>query len=131
MVIVKESGGNLVDYIETTVLGKGGKHINVERAEKQESVQRISKKLREIVEFYSKETDAISGINVTDIDDLRQSIEALMALINRYPEFEMVKQAYCIDGPDDIDPNMWFVQIYVEGDDFALTDDYYKGGIKW
>jgi len=26
---------------------------------------------------------------------------------------------------------MWFVQIYVEGDDFALTDDYYKGGIKW
>ena len=48
-----------------------------------------------------------------------------------YPEFEMVKLAYCIESTDDIDPAMWFVQIYVEGDDFALTDDYYKGGIKW
>jgi hypothetical protein len=48
-----------------------------------------------------------------------------------YPEFEMVKLAYCIESPDDIDPAMWFVQIYVEGDDFALTDEYYKGGIKW
>jgi hypothetical protein len=47
------------------------------------------------------------------------------------PEFEMVKQAYLIEDPDDIDPKMWFVQIYVEGDDFALKDDYYKGGIKW
>ena len=48
-----------------------------------------------------------------------------------YPEFEMVRMAYVIESPEDIDPNMWFVQIYVEGDDFALTDDYYKGGIKW
>ena len=48
-----------------------------------------------------------------------------------YPEFEMVKVAYCIEGPNDVAPNMWFVQIYVEGDDFALTDDYYKGGSKW
>ena len=48
-----------------------------------------------------------------------------------YPEFEMVKQAYVIESPEDVDPNMWFVQIYVEGDDFALTDDYYKGGITW
>jgi hypothetical protein len=83
MVIVKESGGSVVDYIETSVLGKGSKHINIERAEKQESVQRISKKLREIVEFYSKQTDAISEINVAAIDDLRQSIEALTALLNR------------------------------------------------
>jgi hypothetical protein len=51
-----------------------------------------------------------------------------------YPEFEMVKQAYNFDeGNDqsDADPEAWFVQIYVEGDDFALTDDYYKDGIKW
>ncbi|MDM7986354.1 MAG: hypothetical protein QUS13_03365 [Smithella sp.] len=48
-----------------------------------------------------------------------------------YPEFEMVKQAYLIEDPKDVDPKMWFVQIYVEGDDFALTDDYYKGGIKF
>ncbi len=83
MVIVKESDGNLVNYIETTVLGKGSKNIQVERVEKKETVQRISKKLREIVEFYSKETDAISEINVTAINDLKQSIEALMALVNR------------------------------------------------
>jgi len=51
-----------------------------------------------------------------------------------YPEFEMVKQAYNIDDQNnqsDADPTAWFVQIYVEGDDFALTDDYYKDGIKW
>jgi hypothetical protein len=48
-----------------------------------------------------------------------------------YPDFEMVKQAYLIEDPNDIDPKMWFVQIYVDGDDFALTDDYYRGGIKW
>ena len=51
-----------------------------------------------------------------------------------YPEFEMVKQAYNIDGQadhSDADPEAWFVQIYVEGDDYALTDDYYKGGISW
>jgi hypothetical protein len=48
-----------------------------------------------------------------------------------YPEFEMVKHAYNIDDPKDIDAKMWFVQIYVDGDDFALTDDYYKGGIKF
>jgi len=48
-----------------------------------------------------------------------------------YPDFEMVKQAYIIKSPEDIDPRMSFIQIYVEGDDFALTDDYYKGGIKW
>jgi hypothetical protein len=48
-----------------------------------------------------------------------------------YPEFEMVKQAYNFKDPSAADPKSWFVQIYVEGDDFALTDDYYKGGIKW
>jgi hypothetical protein len=51
-----------------------------------------------------------------------------------YPDFEMVKHAYNIDekkGQSDVAANAWFVQIYVEGDDFALTDEYYKGGIKW
>jgi len=48
-----------------------------------------------------------------------------------YPDFEMVKQAYIIKSPKDIDPKMSFIQIYVEGDDYVLTDIYYKGGIKW
>ena len=48
-----------------------------------------------------------------------------------YPEFEMVKQAYLFEDSQDVDADMWFIQLYVEGDDFALTDDYYKGGIKW
>jgi hypothetical protein len=43
----------------------------------------------------------------------------------------MVKQAYVIESAEDVDPAMRFIQIYVEGDDFALTDEYYKGGIKW
>jgi len=69
--------------METSILGKAGKHIHVERAEKKETVQRISKKLREIVDFYSKETDAVTEINVDAINDLKNSIEALMALLNR------------------------------------------------
>jgi hypothetical protein len=26
-------------------------------------------------------------------------------------------------------PKMRFIQIYVEGDDFALMDEYYRGGV--
>jgi len=48
-----------------------------------------------------------------------------------YPDFEAVKQAYCIVQPEDIDPNAWYIQIYVEGDNFALTDEYYRGGVRW
>ena len=46
-------------------------------------------------------------------------------------DFEAVKQAY--DGLDlgKIEDVISFIQIYVEGDDFALDDDYYKGGVTW
>jgi hypothetical protein len=44
------------------------------------------------------------------------------------PDFEGVKLAYYLD---DTDSQMWFIQIYVEGDDYVLTDEYYRGGIKW
>jgi hypothetical protein len=44
------------------------------------------------------------------------------------PDFEGVKLAYF---PEDITPGMWFIQISVEGDDYILTDEYYRGGIKW
>lgn len=46
------------------------------------------------------------------------------------PDFEAVKLAYVEDGPG-IEPGMRFVQIWVEGDDFALEDDYYRGGVRW
>ena len=46
-------------------------------------------------------------------------------------DFEAVKQAY--DGLDlgKIEDVISFIQIYVEGDDYALEDDYYKGGVTW
>lgn len=50
------------------------------------------------------------------------------------PTFEAVKQAYVLESKKDIQnlsTEMWFAQIYVQGDDFALTDEYYKGGVKW
>jgi hypothetical protein len=43
------------------------------------------------------------------------------------PEFEAVKLAY----PHDIDPGTQFVQIYVDGDDYVLTDEYYRGGVRY
>jgi len=39
--------------------------------------------------------------------------------------FEGVKLAY----PEGIDPGMQFIQIWVDGDYFALTDFYYLGGV--
>jgi hypothetical protein len=42
-------------------------------------------------------------------------------------DFEAVKLAYL----NDIKPGMWFMQIYVEGDDFSLTDEYYKAEEKY
>ena len=45
--------------------------------------------------------------------------------------FEAVNQAYCVKETGIDVSGMRFIQIYVEGDeDFALSDDYYKGGVK-
>ena len=44
--------------------------------------------------------------------------------------FEGVKIAYPNQAEHESIP-MRVVQIWVKGDDFALTDEYYKGGIKW
>ena len=45
-------------------------------------------------------------------------------------EFEAVMQAYEGVGLEEF-PAMNFIQIYVEGDDFALDDEYYKSGVSW
>jgi hypothetical protein len=63
------------------VLGKGGKNVQIERAEKQESVHRISKMLKELVEFYTKDARAVSEISVTAINDLEQSVQQLISLV--------------------------------------------------
>jgi len=43
------------------------------------------------------------------------------------PSFEAVNQAYCVKEMGLELPGMRFVQIWVEGDDFALRDEYYRG----
>jgi hypothetical protein len=42
-------------------------------------------------------------------------------------DFQAVKEAY----PNGVEPGTRFIQIYVDGDDFALTDEYYRGGVTW
>ena len=44
--------------------------------------------------------------------------------------FEGVKLAYPYEAYD-LGIPMRFVQIWVEGDDFALMDEYYVGGVTW
>jgi len=44
--------------------------------------------------------------------------------------FEAVKLAYGYDIAR-CEPEMRFIQIWVDGDDYALTDDYYRGGVTW
>ena len=46
------------------------------------------------------------------------------------PEFEAVKLAYGSDVAYVI-PRMRFIQIWVDGDDYALKDDYYRDGVRW
>ena len=46
------------------------------------------------------------------------------------PTFEAVNQAYVLPGPG-VEPGMRFVQIWIEGDDYVLMDDYYRGGVRW
>ena len=46
------------------------------------------------------------------------------------PSFEAVRLAYGIEVMFYV-PKMRFIQIWVEGDDYALTDEYYRGGVKW
>lgn len=46
-----------------------------------------------------------------------------------YADFEAVKQAYG-EGVIFLVPAMEFIQIWVDGDDYALTDKYYRGGEK-
>lgn len=41
--------------------------------------------------------------------------------------FQAVKEAY----PNGFEFGTRFIQIYVDGDDFALTDDYYRDGVRW
>ncbi len=47
-----------------------------------------------------------------------------------YADFEAVKVAYG-EGVVFMVPAMEFIQIWTDGDDFALTDIYFKGGIIW
>ncbi len=46
------------------------------------------------------------------------------------PKFEAVKLAYG-SGIANECPGIRFIQIYVEGDDYVLMDDYYRGGVRW
>jgi len=45
-------------------------------------------------------------------------------------EFEAIKLAYG-SGVAVEYPGIRFIQIYVEGDDYVLLDDYYRGGVRW
>jgi len=47
------------------------------------------------------------------------------------PDFEAVRLAYLVEEMGTDLTGMRFVQIFVQGDDFALVDAYYRGGVKW
>lgn len=49
-----------------------------------------------------------------------------LRLVHR--NFEGVKLAYY---PSEIEPDMLFIQMYTDGDNYVLTDDYYRGGVRW
>ena len=46
------------------------------------------------------------------------------------PEFEAIKMAYD-DKEIGMDSDMRFIQIWIKGDDYVLSNQYFKGGIMW
>ena len=60
--------------------------------------------------------------------EVKEDTNYVYCLRRVFANFQAVKEAYVEGG---VKPGMWFVQIYIEGDDFALTDDYYRGGVTW
>lgn len=83
--------------------------------------------------------------NADQLDDLKHDMEIKLIEKELYPEFtgehiytycfrkvspdfEGVGLAYF---PEEINDDMWFVQMYVEGDNYVLADEYYRGGITW
>jgi hypothetical protein len=68
-------------------------------------------------------------IKIRGVDLDRDAVDGHTYCFREVPhEFEGVKLAYSDEiGIED----MRFVQIWVEGDDYALEDDYYKGGVRW
>lgn len=59
------------------------------------------------------------------IPGIRKDLIICMRIV--YSDFEAVKEVYGKGIPIKIP----FIQIYVLGDDFALTDEYYYGGVTW
>lgn len=59
------------------------------------------------------------------IPGIRKDLTICMRVV--YSDFEAVKEAYGENVPVEIP----FIQLYVLGDDFALTDEYYYGGVTW
>ena len=62
-------------------------------------------------------------LTMKDLTNDYDEEEGYIYCLRKVPiDFEAVKLAYL----NDIEPEMWFMQLYVEGDDFSLTDEYYK-----
>ena len=59
------------------------------------------------------------------IPGIRKDLIICMRVV--HSDFEAVKLAYGNNVPTKVP----FIQLYVLGDDFALTDEYYYGGVTW
>jgi hypothetical protein len=80
--------------------------------------------------------DEVLGGKIVEITDRDLLSEEELTHVDTYclrevpRSFEGVKLAYPYEA-EDISIPMRFVQIWVKGDDFALKDEYYEGGVKW
>jgi hypothetical protein len=80
--------------------------------------------------------DAVLNGQIVEITDRDLYPERVLGQVFTYclrevqRSFEGVKLAYPNQAEHESIP-LRVVQIWVKGDDFALTDEYYKGGIKW
>lgn len=61
------------------------------------------------------------------------SKDLVLCLRAVYRDFEAIKQAYNTNdfSIEELPEDFPFLQIYVLGDDFALEDEYYKGGVAY
>ena len=57
------------------------------------------------------------------INSLNSKVVFILCFCRVEPESEIVKRAYEIEDPKDLDPKMWIIKIYVEDIHLTPTDN--------
>jgi len=113
-------------FIDPCAFGPAGNARLINRAYDYFRKLRNAKKLKAILKG---ETVKLTGLDLKP--DTGTKDPYVYCFREVFPDFEAVKLAYPVEDSEKDLAGMRFIQIYVEGDTFALCDGYYEGGVTW